>query len=261
MNNKIKIKIYGDNTLEIIPHPYYHNPNKNTLIPKNPNRESSFIESSFMNSKEYSLLLKRTYRKLFTSQLCLNNAFFITLTLKEIISIKQLNKEFHKFIVYTRRKISKPEYFRAFEFHNKGNRLHVHVLLSFNQQPTNLTKEFIEKNLWKLGAVDIKKSWSTMGALEYCTTYKRNNIQNDKNKGYTYFPKGTKIISMSENFIVKNKDYEEFEIDKSTFHNFLSQREEIEINGGFMRIDKHSYFNNYYQEVKECIDRVFVIFK
>ncbi len=100
-----------------------------------------------------------------------------------------------------------------------------------------------------------------MGVLEYCTTYKKNNIQKGKNKGYTYFPKGTKIISMSENFIVKNKEYEEFEIDKSTFYNFLSQREEIEINGGFMRIDKHSYFNNYYQETKECIDRVFVRFK
>lgn len=260
MSNVIKVKIYKDNTLEIIPHPYYSNSQKRNLLPKNPYRESVFIESSYMSSKEYSLLLKRRYRELFNKQLLLDNPYFFTLTLRERLSLNQLNKEFHKFIVYVKRRVGKPEYLRVFEFHNKGTRLHIHALLTFKERPINLNKEYIEKYLWKLGSVHFKRAWSAMGALEYCTTYKLNNIQKGKNKYLTYFPKGTKIISMSENFVVSDKDYDEKIVDTKTFYNLLSQKENIEENGGFMRIDEHFYFNEYYQEVKVCLDRVFVRF-
>lgn len=261
MKNTIILRVYKDNTIEIIPHPYYPNPNKTNLLPKNPYRESTYIESSYMSSREYSLLLKRRYRELFSKQLSLDNPYFFTLTLRERIPLKQLNIEFHKFIVYVNRKVGKPEYLRAFEFHNKGSRLHIHTLLSFRENPTNFTKEYIEKYLWKLGSVHFKRAWSPMGVLEYCTTYKKNDIQKGKNKGLTYFPKGTKIISMSENFVLSDKEYEEQIIDKKTFYNLLSQKETIEENGGFMRVDEHFYFNEYYQEIKECMDRVFIRLK
>lgn len=254
----MKVRIYIDNTVEIIPHSFYPTPPKLDYLPKNPYRESTYIESSYMSSRDYSLTIKRIHRKLFSKQLSMDNLYFFTLTLKEKISLKQLNVAFHNFIVYVKRYFGKVEYLRAFEFHNKGDRLHVHVLLSFKDNPANLTKDFIEKYLWKLGNVHFEKSWNITGAIQYLTTYKKNNIQKNQNKGYTYFPKGTKIFSMSKNFILSDKEYKEIEIDKETYYFILSKKAEINKSGGFVREDKHFYYDERTQTTRECMDRVFI---
>ena len=255
MSRVIKLKEFSDGNILITTHQYYKLKPKRIETPIDFN--SNIVSySCYMSCRDYSLLLKRHYKKLFDKELFRDNPYFFTLTINNYMSTKDLLKKLHNFFVGLNRHFGKFEYFRTLE-HNSKYLLHCHILISFYNKPIGLNSDYVSKHLWKLGFVCVKEVSSFMGVLEYLTTFKTQN-RHPKTKFYTHFFKGTKIISMSEKFIIGKKTFKEYTIDENQYKRIIKDNEHLNSCGGFMKIDSHNYFDDDSQKSKTCIDRVYI---
>lgn len=258
MKRIIKVKEFSDGSLLILPHQYHKSKPKLKEKPLYYDFDFNSPPPHYfdMSSRDYSLLLKRNYKKLFDKELFMDNPYFFTLTTSNYISVKDLLKKLHNFFVNLNRHFGKFEYLRTIEY-NRSRLLHLHLLVCFYNKPVELNGFYVEKHLWKLGFVCVREVSSFMGVIEYLTTYKKNNLQ-PLTKRYTLFSKGTKIISMSKNFIIGKKEYKEYTIDINHYNKIINDTQDIEKYGGFKREDFHHYFDEENQESKKCIDRIYI---
>lgn len=193
-----KIKVYSDNRILITLHDFIPNPFPLPPPSSRPDSLSLRPQSEYMSTKDYRKLLKATHRKLWDLDFEEEKCVFITLTLKEDLDYQQLNNEFHRFLVYIKRKFGKFEYIRSIELQEKTLRLHIHSILQFKTIPKHIDTGVIEK-LWGLGICDFQKTFDLRGVLQYITLFKDQHIQKD-NPHYTCFLRGSKVISTSQHF-------------------------------------------------------------
>lgn len=261
MSKKIKVTLYEDNTIRIDTHPYQPtNTVKNYIPSSKPNRGMIKPQYDYMTKSNYFRLLNKTYKKLFGKRLKQDNSYWVTLSLDNDHSYyteKRISQEFHKFIVYLGRYFEKPEYIRVLEYHENSFRLHIHTILSFKTNPKEFNELFIEEHLWKIGNVSVKPVSSFMGLLEYTKTKKSSNFH-PKLKGYTKFQPNTKIFSMSQGFVIGDKEYKESFVDKSVVLDLLKKQREIKDNGGNLLVDQHVFYNNKSYKPEICIDRLYL---
>ncbi len=262
MENKIKMVVYDDNSILIDTHPYKQSKTKRTILPsRNPRNSSNKPPPKYMTKRSYNAILKKTHKRLFGKILNINNPYWITFTLNNAnkhLDEKEISQEFHKFIMCVSYHFGKPAYIRAIEYQNKsGLRLHIHALLSFKDKPKGFNRSYVKKHLWKLGNVKIKLAYDCMGLIEYITIFKEQNI-NPTDKNFTNFIRGSKIISMSNDFIIGQQPSNETLIDKETLTAILNQVNELEDNGLRVRVNQHYFYNDNTQQIQCCIDNVFI---
>lgn len=173
---------------------------------------------------------------------------FMTLNTQGEISIEELNYTLKKFLGKLEYEYGKFEYVRALECYEKGiNRYHYHLILVYDKPCPKIDLKWLKKH-WVLGNVNIKNLIfkKEYGVLNYITTFKKNNIQ-DNNKQLTKFPKGCKIITCSNGL-------KEQIIDDSyeALREFLSNILKIaDLFGVDYYLKKHFY------QGKECIDKAY----
>ena len=255
-----KVKIYSDNRILITLHDFNPNPIPLPLPSSRPDSISLRPPSEYMSTKDYRRLLKTTHRKLWDLEFEEDKCVFVTLTLKEDMDYEQLNKEFHRFFVYVKRKYGKFEYIRAIELQEKTLRYHIHCILQFKSIPMHLDTNVIEK-LWGLGVCDFQRVFDLRGVLQYITKFKDQHEQKD-NPNYTCFLRGSKIISTSQHFgkQIDSSSCKEIYISEDQLTSLLNyhfKKFENE-DGKFVRVDEHLFFNHNTGRTEKCWDRVFI---
>lgn len=254
-----KVRIYKDNRILITLH------NFNSFqsigpIPSTRNTTTPILTPKYMSYKDYKRLLNYTHRKLWERDFDQSKCVFITLTLDKDLDYSTLLKEFHRFYVYVKRKFGKLEYIRAIELQEKNLRYHIHLVIQFQEYPTLINKSIIE-NLWGLGICDFQPVTKIRGVLQYLTIIKDHHIQKE-NPHFTYFLRGSKLISTSQNFGVQidsdsyrddyvTADHLKFILDYH-FDKFFDNK------GEFVRVDEHQFYNLNKGEMDNCMDRVFI---
>lgn len=261
MSDKLyKVKIFNDNRITITLHDFNPFQISKPLPTTRPDTTTLKLPNEFMSVKDYKRLLKATHKKLWDMEFEQDKCFFITLTLDRDINYQKLNNEFHRFLVYVKRKFGKFEYIRAIEQQETIPRLHIHAIIQFSNKPTTFNQGIVE-NLWGLGICNVEPVFDIWGVLQYITKFKEHHIQ--KNNPYnTCFSRGARVISASQHFGVKIKptDYRE-EFISSEHLNFILNyhlNEFANRNGKFVRVDEHCYLNENTGTIEVCKDKVFI---
>ena len=257
--NLYKIRIYNDNRLTITIHDF--NPFQKTgPLPSINHTPTPRAINRYMRTKDYVGLLKRTNKKLWYRSFDQERCSFITLTLSKDLDYIQLNNEFHRFLVYVKRKFGKFEYLKAIELQGETNRFHIHVIFQFQSKPAQINKMIIEK-LWGLGVCNYEPTFDIRGNIQYVTILKDQNIQKE-NPTFTYFPMGAKVISTSQHFgtQIESGSYVEDYITADHLKFILEYHFKKFRDGGgkFVRVDEHKFYNYQKCEMDSCMDRVFI---
>ncbi len=256
---KYKVRIYNDNRMTITLHDFIPFKDREFKQPV-PKANTNKLANKFMSYKDYVRLLKSYHKKLWDRDFDESKCIFITLTLKEDLDYQKLNKQFHRFLVYLKRRYGKVEYVRAIEIQKKTQKLHIHSIIQFNDFPKPINKKIIE-DLWKLGICHYRRTKDIRSGIQYITRFKDPHFNKD-NPHLTCFLKGTKVITSSQNFGTKiNKNsYEETYITPEhlkyiiDYHNDLYRKNK----GKFVRIDQHVFYNKKITDLDFCKDRVFI---
>ena len=254
-----RVRIYDDNRITISLHDFNPTPKRETKLPIK-NKTTPILKNVYMSCSDYSKLLKRVHRRLWERDFNQDNCVFITLTLKRNIGYHTLNDKLHKFFVYVKRKFGPFEYVRSFELQEKIHRYHIHTILQFENKPIGLDKDAIE-SLWGLGVCDVQPINDIRGAIQYMTIFKEQHIQRD-NEHFTYFRKGTRVISTSQRFGVPIKE-DSYRDDFVTYDHLKKILEYHRLSfecgdGTFIRIDSHNYYDYNRMEISLCWDKVFI---
>ena len=254
----IKVRIYQDNRVVISLHPYQTTLKKKKLLPKSP-YEDDLHPLHLMTRKNYIRQLNAFHKRLWERDFSTGKYYFITLTLKQKLSLEKLIKEFHRFVVYLRRKFNKIEYFRAIEHHNDYKRLHIHLILQLQEDSLPCNHKVITK-LWGLGHCQVKPITNIRHAIVYLTKSKEDNIHYYNYK-YTYFPIKSRILSCSNNFGKKIEEYRDEFITHSQYYSIMkkSLEEKQKDRSTFIRVDRHTYLNYRECELMDCIDKVYLV--
>ena len=258
-DKKYKVKIFKDNRLTITLHDFIPFKSSKPLPTTRPTTRL-LLKNEYMSTKDYKRLLKSAYRKLWDKDFTQGYYVFVTLTLDGDLSYQRLLNDFHRFLIYVKRKYGKFEYIRAIELHKKIHRLHIHGVFQFKDKPTHINKITIEK-LWGLGICDFIPVDDIWSVLQYLTKFKPQHQQKE-NPHLTYFLRGAKVVSTSQHFGTP-LDYDSYKEDYiSADHlNFILNHhfnEFFENNGKFVRVDSHRYFNTFKCEYDSCMDRVYI---
>lgn len=260
MSKLVKVKLFKDNRLTLTLHGYYPFKSSKPLPTSRPNTTTPILRNEYMSTKDYKRLLKTAHRTLWDKDFTQGSYVFITLTLNGDLDYQRLNNEFHRFVVYVKRKFGKFEYVRAIELQEKTLRYHIHVVFQFSQYPCGLNKSSIKK-LWGLGICDFQIVDDIWAPLQYITKFKPHHQRKD-NPHFTYFTRGAKVVSMSQHFggVLDSDSYKEFTISNDHLKFILNHHlnEYFEHDGKFVRVDSHRYFNTYKYESDNCMDRVFI---
>ena len=256
----IKVELFKDNRITLTLHGYYPFKSSKPLPTSRPDLTKPILRNVYMSTKDYKRLLKCAHKNLWNKDFTQGSYVFITLTLDRDLNYQQLLKEFHRFLVYIKRKFGKFEYARAIELQEKTLRYHIHVVLQFNQYLHELNKRIIEK-LWGLGICDFQPVDDIWAPLQYITKFKPHHQRKD-NYYFTYFPRGAKVISTSQHFggVYDSVSYKEDYISADHFKFILNYHfnEFFENDGKFVRVDSHRYFNTFKCEYDSCMDRVYI---
>lgn len=257
--NLYKIRIYDDNRLTIITHDF--NPFQRTSpLPSIDNTPTSKIINKYMSTKDYTRLLKRAHKKLWDRSFDQERCAFTTLTLSKDLDYHNLCNEFHRFLVYVKRKFGKFEYLKSIELQEQTLRYHIHAILQFQDILPRINQSNIEK-LWGLGVCDYKPVFDIWGVIQYLTKLKEQHLQKE-NPLFTHFLRGAKVISTSQHFGAQinsdsyrdeyiTADHLKFILD---FHfNKFSDK-----SGKFVRVDEHQFYNYQKCKMDSCMDRVFI---
>ncbi len=254
-----KVRIYNDNRMTITLHEFNPTPKREPKLPVR-NKTTPILTNMYMSCSEYSKLLKRFHRKLWERDFNQNNCVFITLTLNKDLGYHTLSEELRKFFIYVTRKFGPFEYVRVFELQEKIHRYHIHTILQFDNKPTTIDKGIIE-TLWGLGVCDVQPVYDIRGVIQYITKFKEQHIQQE-NDHFTYFRKGTRVITTSQHFgIPLNKEsYREDYITHDHLNQILKYHWNMFDNGEgpFVRIDSHKHYDFESQESYNCWDKVFI---
>ena len=261
MNDKqYKVKIFDDNRITIVLHSFNSFQNSKPLPSTRSDSSTATLPNEFMSVKDYKRLLKATHKKLWDRKFEQDNCFFITLTLDRDMNYQKLNNEFHRFLVYVKRKFGKFEYIRAIELQETTPRLHIHTIIQLYRKSTTLNQSIVE-SLWKLGICNVEPVFDIWGVLQYITKFKDHHKQKN-NPYYTCFPRGVRVISASQHFGVKIEStaYREEYISTEHLKFILDYQfnEFFKNEGKFVRVDGHYYFNNSTGESVYCMDRVYI---
>ncbi len=256
---KYKVRIYNDNRMTITLHDFIPFKDREFKQPV-PKANTNKLANKFMSYKDYVRLLKSCHKKLWDRDFDQSKCISITLTLKEDLDYQKLNNQFHRFLVYLKRKFGKFEYVRAIEIQKETRRFHIHSIIQFNVLPKLINKKIIE-DLWKLGICYYEPVDDIRGGIQYITNPKDPHLQKD-NPHFTCFLKGTKVITSSQHFGIKiNKNsYEEIYITPEhlkyiiDYHNDLYRKNK----GKFVRIDQHQFLNSKKKEIDICMDKIFI---
>ena len=256
---KYKVRVYNDNRITISLHnfnPFDGKESNQPIESTNTNK----LTNNYMRYKDYVRLLKSYHNKLWDRDFDQSKCVYITLTLKEDLDYQSLNKQFHRFLVYLKRRFGKFEYLRSIEVQEKTRRLHIHSILQFNDYPKLINKQIIE-DLWKLGICDCQPVDDIRGVLQYITKFKDPHLQKD-NPHFTCFLKGTKVITSSQHFGTKidEDSYIETYITPDHLNYIVDHHNELSRNDKrkFVRIDQHLFFNTKKKGIDTCMDKIFI---
>lgn len=256
----IKVKLFKDNRLTLTLHGYYPFQGHKPLPTTRPNATTPILRNEYMSTKDYKRLLKTAHRTLWDKDFTQGSYVFITLTLNGDLDYSRLLSEFHRFVVYVKRKFGKFEYVRAIELQEKTLRYHIHAVLQFTSYPNYINKGVVE-NLWGLGICDFQLVDDIWAVLQYITKCKYHHQRKD-NPHFTYFPRGAKVVSTSQHFggVLDSDSYKEFTITADHLKFILDYHfnEFFEHDGKFVRVDGHRYFNIHKCEVDYCKDMVYI---
>ena len=259
-DKKYKVKLFDDNRLTITLHGFNPFKSSKPLPTTRPDTATPIFRNEYMSVKDYKKLLKTTHRKLWDKDFTQGYFIFITLTLDRDLTYKRLLKEFHRFEVAANRKFGKFEYIRAIELQETIPRLHIHIVVQFNEKPAIFNQSIVE-SLWGLGICNVEPVFDIWGVLQYITQFKDHHKQKN-NPYYTCFPRCARVISASQHFGVKIDctAYREEFISAEHLNFILSYHfnEFANGNGKFVRVDEHRYFNENTGTVEVCKDRVFI---
>ncbi len=256
---KYKVRIYNDNRMTITLHDFIPFKDREFKQPV-PKANTNKLANKFMSYKDYVRLLKSWHKKLWDRDFDQSKCKYITLTLKKDLDYQKFTKEFRRFLLYVKRKFGEFEYVRAIELQKKTFRYHIHAVIQFKDYPMHFRKRIIE-NLWGLGMCHVKRVKDIWAPLQYITTFKKQHRQKD-NPNYTWFLRGTKVITCSQHFGTKiSKDsYEETYIDCDHLKYIIDYHNELHRNnnGKFVRVDQHVFFNKKKADLDTCKDMIFI---
>ena len=256
---KYKVRIYNDNRMTITLHDFIPFQGKEFKQPV-PNAKTKKLANKYMSYKDYVRLLKSCHKKLWDRDFDQSKCVYITLTLKENLDYQKLNYQFHRFLVYLKRKFGKFEYVRAIEIQEDTRRFHIHSIIQFNDFPKLINQQIIE-DLWKLGICYYEPADDIRGVFQYITKFKAPHLQKN-NPHFTCFLKGTKVITSSQHFGNKiDKDsYVETYITPDHLKHIIDHHNELYRNDKrkFVRIDQHQFFNTKKKGIVTCMDKIFI---
>lgn len=230
--------------------------------------------SGMMTTRCYVRNIKDAHKKLFNRNYNISNCYNITLTTRESLPIPKMQYHFRRFMEALEYHYGNIEYVRAFECHKFIPNYHIHAILQFDEFPLDLRQDTIAR-IWKLGIVNLQKTYNIYGAIQYITHFKKQQlcqreiIMRDKkyiiyDEYHVQFPQGTKVISISQNFGVECNDtqFTEYRITAAKANQLIDEARQ---KNKFVRIEGHYYGYDHFM-VKDklkarlpyCRDRIYI---
>lgn len=265
VNSKpLKLTYYTDGNIEITRD---FTPFHNRKVFKRVLTSGYKYTASRLSRRNYIRQYKNFFARIKHRNIDPEKCLFVTLTSAEPITPKAILKRFETFIKTLRNHYGQVGYARCVEFHEDHLRCHIHVLLLFEKREY-ISNSGLER-VWKIGICHIsnfnekdlinlgkqKLVFDAIGALNYMSIYKQNNVEKQLAKDYktgkiyeiesryTYFPKKFRIFAMSRNFGCDNNfETKQFQISIEQANNVYKWAR-----GGidnYTRKDCHSHIGN-----------------
>ena len=170
----------------------------------------------------YRRQLTKAEKKLSSVLLEVGKVLAVTLTTREEMTTKELNKHFSKLVEALRRVDSSTAFIKVLDAFKRGKRFHLHIVFQFpNGIPKYKGKEinkawFVKHWKWaNASSIDVKRCYKPHGWLEYMLNPKKENVIDVKVDGYT------RIVTFSKNLVFE-KPVEVFECSKEEIFDLVN---------------------------------------